>query len=57
VDANEEDDEFDNIMNAAPVTDRAGITAAQRKREMDKNGKLSATFSRAVLQAPGKWPP
>jgi pre-rRNA-processing protein TSR3 len=57
VDANEEDCEFDNIMNAAPVTDRAGITAAQRKREMDKNGKLSATFTRAVLQAPGKWPP
>jgi pre-rRNA-processing protein TSR3 len=57
VDANEEDDEFDNIMNAAPVTDRAGITAAQRKRQMDKNGKLSATFTRAVVKAPGKWPP
>ncbi|KAM3417797.1 18S rRNA aminocarboxypropyltransferase [Cercospora zeina] len=46
-----EDDEFDNIMNAAPVTDRAGITAAQRKRAMEKEGKLSATFSRAVLDA------
>ncbi|KAI5361535.1 Putative 16S/18S rRNA aminocarboxypropyltransferase Tsr3 [Septoria linicola] len=49
-----EDDEFDNIMNAAPVTDRAGITAAQRKRAMEKEGKLSATFSRAVLDASSK---
>ncbi|KAK4612222.1 18S rRNA aminocarboxypropyltransferase [Fulvia fulva] len=52
-----DDDEFDNIMNAAPVTDRAGITAAQRKRAMEKEGKLSATFSRTVVSAPGKWPP
>lgn len=52
-----EDDEFDNIMNAAPVTDRTGITAAQRKRAMEKEGKLSATFSRNVVKAPGKWPP
>ena len=50
------DDEFDNIMNAAPVTDRTGITAAQRKRAMEKEGKLSATFSRAVVTAPSKWP-
>lgn len=52
-----DDDEFDNIMNAAPVTDRTGISAAQRKRAMEKEGKLSATFSRAVISAPGKWPP
>lgn len=51
-----DDDEFDNIMNAAPVTDRTGITAAQRKRAMEKEGKLSATFSRAVVNAPSKWP-
>lgn len=50
-----EDDEFDNIMNAAPITDRAGITAAQRKRAMEKEGKLSATFSRGVVSAPSKW--
>lgn len=52
-----DDDEFDSIMNAAPVTDRAGITATQRKKAMEKEGKLSATFSRNVLTAPGKWPP
>ena len=50
------DDEFDNIMNAAPVTDRAGITAAQRKRAMEKEGKLSATFSRNVVKAPNRPP-
>ncbi|KAK5172850.1 ribosome biogenesis protein tsr3 [Saxophila tyrrhenica] len=52
-----DDDDFDNIMNAAPVTDKAGITAAQRKRAMEQDGKLSATFSRNVVSAPGKWPP
>jgi pre-rRNA-processing protein TSR3 len=51
-----DDDEFDSIMNAAPVTDRTGIMAAQRKRAMEKEGKLSATFSRAVISAPSKWP-
>ena len=56
-DDDDDDDDFDNIMNAAPVTDRTGITAAQRKRAMEKEGKLSATFSRAVVSAPGKWPP
>lgn len=56
-DIGEEDDEFDNIMNAAPITDRAGISAAQRKRAIEKEGKLSATFSRNVVKAPGKWPP
>ncbi|KAF2169710.1 hypothetical protein M409DRAFT_20125 [Zasmidium cellare ATCC 36951] len=56
-DIGDEDDEFDNIMNAAPITDRAGISAAQRKRAIEKEGKLSATFSRAVVKAPGKWPP
>lgn len=53
----QDDDEFDSIMNAAPVTDRAGISASQRKRAMEREGKLSATFSRAVISAPGKWPP
>ncbi|KAK4497350.1 hypothetical protein PRZ48_011801 [Zasmidium cellare] len=51
-----EDDEFDNIMNAAPITDRAGINAAQRKRAIEKEGKLSATFSRNVVTAPRRPP-
>ena len=49
-----DDDEFDNIMNAAPMTDRAGISAAKRKKQMEKDGKLSVRFSRAEISAPVK---
>ena len=49
-----EDDEFDNIMNAAPMTDRAGISAAKRKKQMEKEGKLSVRFGRADIGAPMK---
>ncbi|GAB7353901.1 hypothetical protein MBLNU459_g4251t1 [Dothideomycetes sp. NU459] len=52
-DAGADDDEFDNIMNATPVTDRTGITAKQRQRDQDQ---ISARFSRAVVDAPSKWP-
>ncbi|OCK86168.1 DUF367-domain-containing protein [Lepidopterella palustris CBS 459.81] len=46
------DDEFDKIIQATPVTDRAGITAKQRLQTQDK--KLSATFTRASLVAPSR---
>jgi pre-rRNA-processing protein TSR3 len=49
-----DDDEFDNIMNAAPMTDRAGISAAKRKKQMERDGKLSVRFSRAEISAPVK---
>lgn len=52
-DVGADDDEFDNIMNATPVTDRAGITAKQRQKAQDQ---ISARFSRAVVDAPSKWP-
>ena len=45
-----EDDEFDNIINATPVTDRTGILAKERSKKMDQS--LSATFSRSTLHAP-----
>lgn len=48
-----DDDEFDNIINGVPLTDRIGITAKQRQKQ---NEQLSATFSRAVVTAPSKWP-
>lgn len=51
-----DDDEFDNIMNAAPMTDRAGISAAKRKKQMEKDGKLSVTYSRTELSAPIRPP-
>lgn len=48
-----EDDEFDDIINAQPVTDRTGITAKERARAMDNS--VSATFSRNVVHAPNRW--
>ena len=49
--------ELDDIVNAAPVADHMGTTPAQRKGAMEREGSVSATFSRAVVGAPGKWPP
>lgn len=49
-----EDDEFDNIINATPVTDRSGI---MRKEKQKKQDQISARFSRTVIDAPSKWPP
>ncbi|KAF4542489.1 protein of unknown function DUF367 [Lasiodiplodia theobromae] len=48
------DDEFDDIINATPVTDRTGITAKQRLKTQDTT-VMSASFSRASLSAPKKW--
>ncbi|EON67007.1 hypothetical protein W97_06123 [Coniosporium apollinis CBS 100218] len=48
-----QDDEFDNIIDATPVTDRTGITAKQRLKEQDSS--MSATFSRTVVGAPKRW--
>ncbi|KAI9743258.1 MAG: ribosome biogenesis protein tsr3 [Claussenomyces sp. TS43310] len=50
---NGEDDEFDNIINATPVTDRTGIQAKMRSRTQETIA--SATFSRTVVGAPKKW--
>jgi pre-rRNA-processing protein TSR3 len=48
-----EDDEFDQIINATPITDKTGITAKERAKTLDN--QLSASFSRTVIKAPGKW--
>ncbi|OCL07012.1 DUF367-domain-containing protein [Glonium stellatum] len=45
------DDEFDNIIQATPVTDRTGVTAKQRLKTQDK---ISATFMSASLTAPSR---
>jgi pre-rRNA-processing protein TSR3 len=39
---NEEDDEFDNIIKAAPVPDRSGIAAMEKIRNREQGA--SATF-------------
>ena len=52
----DDDEEFDNIINATPVTDRTGITAKERQRQLDRQAAAnSASFSRTVLNAPKKW--
>jgi pre-rRNA-processing protein TSR3 len=50
---NGDDDEFDNIINATPVTDRIGIQAKQKAKASESIG--SAVFSRTVVGAPKKW--
>ena len=47
-----DDEAFDNIIDATPVTDRIGINGRQRLR---KEGEASAVFSRSVINAPKKW--
>jgi pre-rRNA-processing protein TSR3 len=49
----EEDyDDFDQIANATPVTDRTGIVARERQKKLEL---ASASFSRTVVSAPKKW--
>ncbi len=50
---NGDDDEFDNIINATPITDRIGIQAKRKERAQEP--LASATFSRAAVGAPRKW--
>jgi len=46
------DDEFDNILNATPITDRTGITAKERARS--KNQGFSATYSKGTASSSGR---
>lgn len=48
----DDDEDFDNIINATPVTDRTGINAKQRQKQLDS---MSATFNSASIRAPKKW--
>ncbi|MCJ1360285.1 MAG: ribosome biogenesis protein tsr3 [Icmadophila ericetorum] len=49
----EDDTAFDNIINATPVTDRAGITARQRAKGGGRGKEeISVGFSRTVMGAP-----
>lgn len=51
---NGEDDEFDNIIDATPITDRTGIVAKEKAKAVAPT-IASATFSRTVVGAPKKW--
>lgn len=50
---NGDNDEFDDIINATPVTDRTGIAAKEKARATET--LHSATFSRTIVGAPKKW--
>ncbi|RDL32611.1 Ribosome biogenesis protein TSR3 [Venustampulla echinocandica] len=50
---NGDDDEFDDIIDATPVTDRIGIQAKQKAKSPEP--LASAVFSRTVVGAPKKW--
>lgn len=50
--AGSEDEDFDAIIDATPVTDRTGIIAMQQRK---KKESLSAAFSRTVISAPKRW--
>ena len=47
-----DNDAFDNIIDATPVTDRTGINARQKAH---KQAEASAIFSRSEVKAPKKW--
>ena len=47
-----DNDAFDNIIDATPVTDRTGIDAKQKLR---RQAEASAVFSRSAVDAPKKW--
>ena len=47
-----DNDAFDDIINATPVTDRTGIAAIQKSRRQEE---ASAVFSRSVVNAPKRW--
>lgn len=50
--ADDDYDDFDQITNATPVTDKTGINAKERAKKLEL---ASATFSRNVVNAPKKW--
>lgn len=50
---NGDDDEFDGIIDATPVTDRIGIQA--KRKDKVPEPLASAVFSRTVVGAPKKW--
>jgi pre-rRNA-processing protein TSR3 len=48
-----EDDEFDNIITATPITDRTGINAKEKAREQQARARV--TFTSGSVSAPNKW--
>ncbi|KAM3441356.1 hypothetical protein NHJ13734_002850 [Beauveria thailandica] len=47
------DDEFDNIIDATPVTDRIGLSKLEKERA--QAAITSRTFSSNIVSAPSRW--
>ncbi|KAF6834818.1 Ribosome biogenesis protein TSR3 [Colletotrichum plurivorum] len=52
-DNGEDDDEFDNIINATPVTDKIGLSKLEKERSQATVN--TRTFSSNVVSAPKRW--
>ncbi|WYZ34329.1 hypothetical protein EsH8_I_000605 [Colletotrichum jinshuiense] len=52
-DNGEDDDEFDNIINATPVTDKIGLSKLEKERA--QSTVTSKTFSSNAVSAPKRW--
>ncbi|KAI6779916.1 Ribosome biogenesis protein-like protein [Emericellopsis cladophorae] len=49
----EDDDDFDNIIDATPVTDKIGLAKLDKERE--RAAITTKTFSSGSVAAPGRW--
>ncbi|KAI1101156.1 DUF367-domain-containing protein [Jackrogersella minutella] len=49
----DDDDAFDNIIDATPITDRVGL--AKLEKERSKANVMSRTFSSGGVSAPERW--
>jgi pre-rRNA-processing protein TSR3 len=49
----EDDEEFDDIINATPLTDRTGLTRLEKERS--RISTETRTFSSGTLSAPRRW--
>ncbi|KAJ3490652.1 hypothetical protein NLG97_g5738 [Lecanicillium saksenae] len=47
------DDEFDNIIDATPVTDRIGLSKLEKERQ--QAAITTKTFSSNIVSAPNRW--
>ncbi|KAK9417346.1 putative 18S rRNA aminocarboxypropyltransferase [Seiridium unicorne] len=52
-DNGEDDDDFDNIIDAVPVTDRVGLSKLEKERA--KAHKHSQTYTSGGVSAPKRW--
>ena len=52
-DNGEDDEEFDNIISATPVTDRIGLTRLEKERS--RTTTTSRSFNSATVSAPKRW--